>query len=340
MHEAQVDDARLALATALAAADAGAVVANHARVTSIEFVGDEAHLAIWGPEGGTLVRARSVVNASGPWLDAVRRLEDPAASPIARLSKGVHLALAVEEPWQASLSVHLDDEHNLFAEPWHGMLLVGVTDTPYDDDAAGLTVTDADVDLLLGLQARVLPAHLLRRERIRARSAGLRVLPRGEGSTATARRDNVVAVGRGGMVSIGGGKLTTHRLEAMDALGRLPPRVRPRRRPPSRKTIVGLGSAAASGGAPSEVAAHLAATYGDGVGAVLAHGRSGSAAFERIHPDGPDVWAQVRHAIASELAMTVDDVTHRRTSLWWRGLDDEPTKERIARALLPTPVRT
>jgi glycerol-3-phosphate dehydrogenase len=71
---------------------------------------------------------------------------------------------------------------------------------------------------------------------------------------------------------------------------------------------------------------------------VLAHAASDPAALERIHPGGPDIWAQVRHATACELAVGVDDVVDRRTTLGWRGLADETTRERIARVLLATPV--
>ncbi len=335
LDEAQTDDARLTLATALAAADCGAVVTNHARVTGVEFGKAEARVAVRGREGDVVLRAKSVVNASGPWIDAVRSLEDPAAAPIARLSKGVHVVVPMDLPWHAALTVHRDDEHNLFAIPWHGGLLVGVTDTAFDASPDTLAATDADVDLLLTLARAVLPADALRRDRIRAISAGLRVLPRGSGSTATARRDNLVTIGPLGMVSVAGGKLTTHRLEAMDALQRLPARVRPRRRAPSRDTLVGVAPTANSAGIAPSTYAHLASVYGDRVADVVAAARDDASALERVHPDGPDVWAQVRFAISNELAMTVDDITDRRTSLRWRGLADEPTRERIARMLFP-----
>lgn len=332
LDEAQVDDARLVLATALAAADRGAVVVNHARVTGIES-GGEWRVAVRAAEGEVVVRARSVVNACGPWLDALRRMEDPMAAPVTRLSKGVHVAVGADEPWTAALSVHVDDEHNLFAAPWQGTILIGVTDTEFFGDPSSVAPTDEDVELLLGLAARVLPAHLLRRERIRSRSAGLRVLPLGDGSTATAKREHVLVTSPSGMVSIGGGKLTTHRLEAMDALGALPAAVRPRRRPPSADAIAGAAHIAAHGDLAPETVAHLVATYGDAVGDVLRAGLGDPAAFEPVRPGAPEVWAQVRHAVASEYAMTVDDIVERRTALRWRGLDDVSTRARIADVL-------
>ncbi len=343
LDEAQVNDARLVLATALAAADAGAAVVNHARVTSLDVGDGEARVAIRGPEGQVVLRAKSVVNATGPWVDAVRRLEDPRAAPVARLSKGVHVLLPLDEPWRAALSVHTDDEHNLFAAPWNGMLLVGVTDTPFAGDPSTGAATEADIERLLRDAQRLLPAPFLRRERVRSVTAGLRVLPRGTGPTATAKREQIVSVGPLGVVSVAGGKLTTHRLEAMEALQHLPPRVRPRRRAPSRETLVapaGPRPGHFRGVDAAETRAHLASLYGHRTPDVLAYVDGDPAAGARIHPDGPDIWAQVMYATAHELALTVDDVVARRTTLAWRGLADEPTRERIARHLLPRLVPT
>ena len=331
----QVDDARLVLATALAAADAGAVIMNHARAVALAFSAEEARVTVSGPEGELTLRAKSVINASGAFIDAVRRMEDAKAEPIARLSKGVHIVLPLDEPWEAAFSVHVDDDHNMLAVPWHDGLLVGITDTPYEDSPAALAATDADIDAVLGFAARMLPASFVRRDHVRTTSVGLRVLPRGAGSTATARRDNVIAVGPLGMVSVAGGKLTTHRLEAMDALQLLPARVRPRRRDPSRETIVGPGPASSKAPVSPGVLAHLAGIYGDRTEEVVTIAKTDPSAFDRIHPAGPDVWAQIRYAISNEHAMTVDDVTDRRTSLKWRGLADEAVREKIARMLLP-----
>lgn len=331
----QIDDARLVLATVLAAGDAGAVVMNHARAHALAFSAEEVRVTVRGPEGELELRARSVVNASGAWVDAVRRLEDATAQPIARLSKGVHIVLPLAQPWGAAFSVHVDDEHNMLAVPWRGGLLVGVSDTPYEDSPSALSATDGDIEAVLGFATRMLPPGFARRDRIVASSVGLRVLPRGDGPTATARRDNVTAVGRHGMVSVAGGKLTTHRLEAMDALQLLPARVRPRRRDPSRDTIVGRGPQSSKAPVSPGTLAHLAEIYGDRTEEVLAIATTDPSAFDRIHPDGPDVWAQVRYAISNEHAMTVDDITDRRTSLKWRGLAGEAVRERIARLLLP-----
>ena len=115
-----------------AAKRAGAVVANYLPITGLETTGGR--LAA-GRAGDLLIRSRAVVNAAGPWVDQVRRLEDPAAEPMARLSKGVHVVLDLPaEPWGGALTTPLPGGRVTFAAPWEGMLLLGTTDTEYSGD--------------------------------------------------------------------------------------------------------------------------------------------------------------------------------------------------------------
>src|SRR5215467_7938182 len=94
-EEAETIDARLVLATVKAAARAGAVVLNHARVTGLDMRHDRGGVVSIdaGADGGAEVFARAVINAAGPWVDRVRRLDVPGCAPLVRLSKGVHLLL-------------------------------------------------------------------------------------------------------------------------------------------------------------------------------------------------------------------------------------------------------
>jgi glycerol-3-phosphate dehydrogenase len=167
---------------------------------------------------------------------------------------------------------------------------------------------------------------------VRFSFAGLRVLPVGDGSTASARREHMVRVGPRGMVSIAGGKLTTHRPIALEALRRIAdPRL-------TRLTLVDDALAGASGNVfeadvdPS-VASHLAQIYGSDVSNLLAQRRLHANAMERIHPDGPDIWAQAYHAVEREWAVTVDDIVRRRTTLAVRGLSTPAVRSEIARVL-------
>src|SRR5216684_1131811 len=209
--DAWTNDGRLALANVRAAADAGATVLNYAEVVSVRG-GEGAEVVV---DGRTVsVSAAKVVNASGPWVDHVRRLEDPGAKQSVRLSKGVHVLVDGGEDWDAALTISHDKVRVSFAVPWEGMLLLGTTDTLHDGEPETARVTDEDV-------AQVLAEAAVAVDPIgppRATFCGLRVLPGGDGGTASARRETVYSNGPSGMVSVAGGKLTTYRRIALDPL--------------------------------------------------------------------------------------------------------------------------
>ena len=222
--EGQTNDSRLVLATVSAAVDLGVTALNHARITDLAFrAGAPAVASVQGgaTDGAIEVACKHVINASGPWVDTVRRLEDPACAPMARLSKGVHLLLEPKTEWRAGLVVPLEHGRVTMAIPWQGMLMLGTTDTDYEGDPGGCAVTESDVAQVLAEASLALPCEMIRPEAVRFSFAGLRVLPMGDGSTAGAHREHLVRTGPRGMVSIAGGKLTTHRRIALDVLHRL-----------------------------------------------------------------------------------------------------------------------
>ncbi|MDQ6774333.1 MAG: glycerol-3-phosphate dehydrogenase/oxidase [Candidatus Dormibacteraeota bacterium] len=317
-EDAQTHDSRLVLATVTAADRAGAVVANHLPVTEL----DIARGRVCAVHSGDLrVRCRMVINAAGPWVDHVRRLEDPRAADLVRLSKGVHLVLDRPPGWRTALTTPLPEGRVAFAVPWQGMLLLGTTDTEFRADPADLRVDEADVSEVLSEAALGLSPELLARERIRYAFAGLRALPSGAGSTAQARREEVIAQGPAAMVSMAGGKLTTHRLIALHVLHRLPAFARTTL---TDDPLPGSGPLPERPeGAEREVWEHLTGLYGQDAAAVFRRGP------ERIAPGGPDVWGQVLHAAAAEWARTVDDVVRRRTTLQVRGLDTPAVRAAI-----------
>lgn len=135
----QMNDARMALMTVRAAAEAGATVLNHAEVTGLRFTrgrvtGAELKDRTSGDEFG--VTARLVLNATGPWVDHLRKMEDPNAAPSIRLSKGAHLVLKRTSPWKAALATPIDKYRITFALPWEDMLLLGTTDEEYEETPA------------------------------------------------------------------------------------------------------------------------------------------------------------------------------------------------------------
>jgi glycerol-3-phosphate dehydrogenase len=306
--DAWTNDGRLTLANVRGAADAGAVVLNYAEVVALR--GREG--AEVQADGRTIsVRADRVVNAGGPWVDRVRRLEDPGARASVRLSKGVHVLVEGGEGWDAALTISHDKVRVSFAVPWEGMLLLGTTDTLHDGDPENAAVTDEDV-------AQVLSEAALAVEDIgpvRASFWGLRVLPGGEGTTASARRETVFSTGPSGMVSVAGGKLTTYRQISLDALHHLGVRglsARPRPLPGA----TGLDRISWPQELDRTTRNHLLHLYGSLAVDVLAPAADDPSLLEPLVPGRPDLRAQDSYARAHEWALTDEDVTRRRTTAW------------------------
>ena len=329
--DAATHDARLCLANVRAAAEAGAIVLNYASAVELRLergraTGAEVRDELSGRKAS--VRARALVNATGPWLDRIRRLEDPSAGPSGRLSKGVHVLVPLERPWSAALTIPHEAARVSFAVPWQGMLLLGTTDTLFEGDPGEARASEEDIAAVLAQAAVALEGPFLRRDAVRAAFAGLRVLPLGDGETPAARRETVFLRGPSGMVSIAGGKLTTYRRIALEALARLRsdlalPSVAPSPLPlpgaaDPRDVAVRLGRRVPT--LEPRVRAHLAHLYGSLAEEVVDAARGEHALLAPLHPDGPDVGAQVLYAAAREWACTADDVLTRRTSLAHRGL--------------------
>ncbi|WP_018549179.1 glycerol-3-phosphate dehydrogenase/oxidase [Streptomyces sp. LaPpAH-108] len=339
----QMNDARMALMTVRAAVDAGAVVLNHAEVTGLRFTrgrvtGAELRDRMSGEEFG--VNARLVLNATGPWVDHVRRLEDPHAAPSIRLSKGAHLVLKRTAPWKAALATPIDKYRITFALPWEDMLLLGTTDEEYEGEPGEVSVTEKDIAQILDEAAFSVRDNQLRRELMTYAFAGLRVLPGGPGDTAKAKRETVVTEGRGGMLSVAGGKWTTFRhigRTVMKKLEELPGHplgddFEPVSTLPKRLPLPGVANPRAVAHrllvdrpAPgprmaADTARHLATHYGSLAFDIARLANEQPELAERVHPDAPEIWAQVVWARDHEWAETPDDVLRRRTTLTIRGL--------------------
>ena len=221
----ETNDARLTIAVARAAARAGARIATRVEVRALRLAGR--------PRGRRRVRRRPrrrrrsrstatcVVNATGPWVDDLRRMADPAAPRSLRFAKGAHLIVRLDEPWEAALTTPLEGGRVQFANPWEGALLVGTTDEPFEGDPRDLEVTAADIEQIVRESRASIEPGVVEHDRILSSFAGVRVLPQGEGETPSARRETVFERGESGMLSIAGGKFTTFRRIALDALERL-----------------------------------------------------------------------------------------------------------------------
>ena len=317
------NDSRLTLANVRAAADLGGTVANYAEVLALRLQRGRVAGAEVSADGATIsVRARTVVNASGPWLDSVRRLEDPTAGRSIRLSKGVHVLLEPESSWTAALTIPHDKVRVSFAVPWQGMLLLGTTDALYDGDPGRVAVEEADIDQVLAEAAVALDPALVQRNRIRATYAGVRVLPGGEGGTTSARRETVYLRGSGGMLSVAGGKLTTYRRIALDVLKELSSDLGLHeidRRPWPLPGAAGLDRIRLPVEVAPAIRSHLSQLYGSLSAEVLAPALDDPSLLEPLSPDAPEIAASAVYAAGREWARNAEDVVRRRTMLALRG---------------------
>jgi glycerol-3-phosphate dehydrogenase len=336
--DAVTNDCRLCLASVRGAAVAGATVLNYANVIGLRTVRQRvsgAELHVDGEE--VSVRARAIVNATGPWVDSLRLLEDPRARPSVRLSKGVHVLLALAQPWAIALAIPHDKVRVSFAIPWQDMLLLGTTDTLHEGRPESAAVTDADVDHVLAEASVAVSPELLTREAIRATFAGLRVLPLGDEGTASTRRETVITRGPLGMVSVAGGKLTTYRRIAVATLEVLrselglhgvlgSPVPLPGAVDPVRETARLLRE---HPGVPQATLSHLVQLYGRFARDVLALGEEDASLLRPLHPAGPDLAAQAVYALREEWAVSAEDVLRRRTTVSLRGLASREVGERV-----------
>ena len=338
--DATTHDGRLCLANVRAAAEAGATVVNYAEVRELRTAHGRAVGAEVAADGTTVsVSARAVVNATGPWVDVVRRLEDPTAAPSVRLSKGAHVLLELAEPWPVALTIPHDNARVSFAVPWEGMLLLGTTDTLHGGEPDAVEATETDVDQILTEASVAVAPELLRREAVRSTFAGLRVLPYGDGPTARAPRETLYLRGPSGMLSVAGGKLTTYRRIAVTVLGLLRAELglhrferRPFPLPGAIPLDVGVRRLAARfPDLEPGVASHLVHLYGSLAEEVLAPAVADPDLLDPIRPDGPDLAVQAVYARDAEWACRPEDVLRRRTTLALRGLADEAVATRVSK---------
>jgi glycerol-3-phosphate dehydrogenase len=327
------NDSRLTLANVRAAAESGATVVNGAAVSALRLVGGRVKGAEVVADGGTFaVSARSVVNAAGPWVDEVRGLADVRVEPSVRLSKGVHVLLSVDTTWSAALTIPHDKVRVSFAVPWEGLLLLGTTDTLYEDGPDAVVVEESDVERVLAEAAGALDDSVVRRENLRAVFAGLRVLPLSGRETTRERRETVHIRDESGLLTVAGGKLTTYRRIALDTLERLRADLglhRIDRRPWPLPGAAGLDRVSLPIEVSPKLRAHLLGLYGSLAPEVLEPATSDPALLEPLTPDAPDIAAQAVYAAEREWARNPEDVLRRRTTLALRGLADAELTQRV-----------
>ncbi|TFV76137.1 glycerol-3-phosphate dehydrogenase/oxidase [Blastococcus sp. CT_GayMR19] len=354
--DAQVDDARHTLAVVRTAAGYGARALSSARVVGLLRDGDEPDSAVVGVRVADLtdgssftVRARSIVAATGVWSDDIGEMLGSSAPNLkVRASKGVHLVVPrgaidgadVEGAGGTRSGLILRTPSSvLFVIPWGEHWILGTTDTPWRLDRDHPAASSADIDYLLDQVNRVL-TRPVGPESILGVYAGLRPLLAGESDeTSRLSREHAVVTPVPGLVLVAGGKYTTYRVMAEDAVDAavagfpaVPasrtanlPLVGAQRWAEVRDTAAEL---AAGAGLPEETVARLLRRHGDQVGAVLDLARADA---ELARPlDGAPAYlaAEVVHAVRAEGALHLDDVLTRRTRVSiqtaHRGVDSAP----------------
>ena len=220
-YDAQVDDARHTLATARTAAAYGAAVASQTQVVGFLREGERvAGVRVRDnlSDAEFDVRARQVVNATGVWTDDVQHLVGERGKFRVRASKGVHLVVPRDRVQLDTGLILRTEKSVLFVIPWGRHWIIGTTDTDWALDKAHPAASASDIEYVLEHVNKVL-AHPLGHEDVEGVYAGLRPLLEEESeSTSTLSREHTVAVPVAGLVSVAGGKYTTYRIMARDAI--------------------------------------------------------------------------------------------------------------------------
>ena len=229
-YDCFTDDGRLVLENALGAEESGAICLNYAVVESFEKDSEGllegAVVRDLDGDGGVIrLRARSVVNATGPWLDRVRALDDRAAKPVLRPTKGVHLVLPRHRLGNRNAVVlhAVRDRRLFFVIPWDDHTIAGTTDTDYSGSPDAVRADTEDVEYLLESLNFYFPAAGLAERDVVSTFAGLRPLVAGTKPEAPSEvsREEELFESPSGLLSLGGGKLTTYRRVAIKVIDRV-----------------------------------------------------------------------------------------------------------------------
>jgi glycerol-3-phosphate dehydrogenase len=337
-YEFLTDDSRLTLANARSARAAGAAVLTYAPVTEILLEGGKAvgvvcEGALEGENERCVIRGRMIVNAAGPWVDAIRALEDANSSPRLALTKGIHVVVPhARLPIRNTLLMSAADKRPVFAVPRGSVTYLGTTDNFHPETSHWPGIEWNDIAYLFEAAADSFATDPLEARDICALWSGVRPLVAQEGKSPSeiSRRDEIWD-GPGGVLSIAGGKLTAYRLMAERIVDSLVKRLGRHGMPPSRThetPLVGgdfdsttLRAALASSGPQRE---RLFDLYG-------------SEALD-VARDGADLAAEVRQAVLREGALHLEDYWVRRSGRAWFEVDAglpslQPAADEMARLL-------
>jgi glycerol-3-phosphate dehydrogenase len=313
--DGQFDDARLAIALARTADDLGGTLLNYVNVTGLvkengKLVGLKAQDELDGKE--YTITAKVVINATGVFVDNILDMDDPDAPAAVMPSQGVHLVVSKDFfPGDVGLMIpKTEDGRVLFALPWQDALVIGTTDTPLDEINDEPMALETEIDFIINHFNAYTTINITRKD-IMSVFAGLRPLVKtlNKGSTALASRDHTILVSSSNLITITGGKWTTYRKMAKDAVNNAAfvakfPIVKCATR---HLRLHGYDNKILYG---SEFSA-----YGSDAVFIRQMISDDSSMGERIHPSHNYCKAELVWAVSNEMAMTVEDILARRSRM-------------------------
>jgi glycerol-3-phosphate dehydrogenase len=312
-HDGQFDDARLALDIAQTVDDAGACVLNYTKVSNLDKneSGKISGLKIQDVLTGKRykVRAKMVVNATGVFADKILQMDNPEASKMIQPSQGIHLVMDLDflGGTDALMIPKTRDGRVLFAVPWHGKLVVGTTDTLREKPKLEPEALQEEIDFVLETAGGYLTRKPTRDD-VEAVFAGMRPLARpkeGSSKTKEISRSHKVIVSGSGLVTLTGGKWTTFRKMGEDTVDYF-------------KQITGENPSVSNSldmkihGFTDTLHGGHWRLYGSDAAAIKAIAKENPDWAEKLHPDFPNIAAEVIWAVRNEMAVKVEDVLSRR----------------------------
>jgi glycerol-3-phosphate dehydrogenase len=330
-HDAQMDDARLCLSVVRTAAREGARVANYVQAIAFEkregkIVSVRAQDQMTGAEFD--IRARQVLNATGPWTDEISRLAGDVAEPLLQPTKGVHLIVSGKNLDGALLLLHPADGRVFFVIPWMQKTLIGTTDTISDEGPDSLSVTKAEINYLLEGYNRYFRTALQSSD-VLGTFVGLRPLMRSNGrNPSSLSREYRIVESSSGLISVAGGKYTTYRRMAEVITDKIANRLGRRGTCRTRQFLL-EGALRDSSRLSSEIelikqrcptlnessARHLISRYGQRARDVIPYLTADSRASTPIVPGEPDLRGELAYQRDHEMAIRPADFVLRRTRL-------------------------
>jgi len=326
-YDTVVDDARHTMTVARTAAHYGAVVRSSTQVVALLREGDRViGVRVRDSEDGSIaeVRGHVVVNATGVWTDEIQALSKQRGRFQVRASKGVHVVVP-RDRIVSDVAIILRTEMSvMFVIPWGSHWIIGTTDTDWDLDLAHPAATKADIDYILATVNTVLATPLTHAD-IDGVYAGLRPLLAGESEeTSKLSREHAVAVPAPGLVAIAGGKYTTYRVMAADAIDAAAQFIPTRVAPSITEKVSLLGAdgyfalvnqaehVAALKGLHAHRVRHLLDRYGSLIGDVLASAAENSGLLSAIKEAPGYLKVEALYAVTAEGALHLEDILARR----------------------------